>query len=350
MDNKRTGILASMGPTLEEIDDICFALNNGVSNFRIHLGLKTRDYCKYFRNAVKSAEITKKDIEVLLDLPSSRPRIGKFPGCELKKGDIIKVVNERESNDKSTIPLFGIDKIIPFLHINDYVTFRDGRIKFRIIEIEPTSIKMECVSAILPLVQMCSCLFMSESVVFEPYIQEDVEALYKIKNEGLVPNWIALSFASEVEQINKLKCMINQIWPNKPIKTMAKIENRKGIKNLDKLLEVCEGVMVARGDLLLNINPITLPMCQKQIIDMCKNRGKVSVVATEVLDSLADKGIINRAELSDIALAVRQGASAIMLARESGNSQHAKECIQLLNKIIEIESKNITFSQLVELI
>ena len=66
MDNKRTGILASMGPTLEEIDDICFALNNGVSNFRIHLGLKTRDYCKYFRNAVKSAEITKKDIAKLL--------------------------------------------------------------------------------------------------------------------------------------------------------------------------------------------------------------------------------------------------------------------------------------------
>lgn len=347
MNEKDTEMLLSMGPTMQTKEEITRAMKFERVNFRIHLGLKKRNYCQYFSNVREVSKSIGKKVEVLLDLPSSRPRIGNYPGGQLQEGKKYLIIDSESSTDIGVIPIPGINAIKKYLTVSDIISFRDGRIKMEFCSFKEQGLVVKCIFSSIELRAMCSGVF-GNSVCYEPFTEEDIEALQKIHQKGLIPDWVALSFASTREQILATKNLLSKIWSKRTIKIMAKIENIKGLQNLDQILNSVDGIMIARGDLLLHIDPVYLPLIQAHIIRECRKKNIVSVVATEVLDSLADKGICNRAELSDIALAVRQGANAIMLAHESANSIYSEECIELLNKIINVEKKKLSYKEILE--
>lgn len=172
---------------------------------------------------------------------------------------------------------------------------------------------------------------------FKPIDEIDVEYLKKMKDEGMCPNRVAISFAATAEQIEQVRRVLKEIWPGNRIEIICKIESRLGVKNIDILLENSDGIMIARGDLLLCINPFEMPRIQLELAEKCIASGKILIIATEFFERYAETGIVNRAELSDVALAIRQGADSIMLARETGNSKYNFGCVALIGAIIEEE-------------
>lgn len=338
-----TKILATMGPTLQTVQQAEEMIKRGVKQFRIHMGLRTRDFVGYYRNALAGAERMNEKIDVLLDLPSSRPRIDGMDEYTYKVNEYANIYDRDEQveniNNYVNIPLPGFKNMISSIKVGDRVTFRDGHVVFIVESICENSILVKCAKSDKWVKTGSSSCFPDSDIVFSSIDEIDMEYLRKMKDEGMCPDKVAISFASNEEQIEIVRKELFNIWKNNRIKIICKIESRLGLKNIDELLDNSDGIMIARGDLLLCIDPYKLPQIQMELANICKSKKKILIIATEFFERYAESGIVNRAELSDVALAVRQNADSIMLARETGNSCYAYECVEIINQIIENENK-----------
>lgn len=339
-DKVNTEILATMGPTLSEVEQIVDAIQIGVRNFRIHMGVRSRNRYQYFVNAREAERITGEHIEVLIDLPSAKPRVGKFNTMRPIVGEnyCIKAVND--TTDASTIPLKCIDRYSQMLKQGHRIVFSDGKIVFQILSVSNDAVNAKCIKSCSDLYsQISSCVFPDSDIEFDLFDQDDLEILQKMKEAGLKPDWIAISFANSSEKVNLTKDTVSAFWDS-DVRYMAKIEDKKGVSNYADVLSSVDGIMVARGDMLSFVEPYKLPYIQKVLVDATKRAHKTSVVATEMLEQFAHTGAICRPELSDIALAVRQKANAVMLSVESSNCERAMECMRLMHQIVEFEKGN----------
>lgn len=340
-DEMNTEILATMGPTLGLKSQLITAMNLGVSNFRIHMGVRSRDRCQYFLNVREAEKVIGKHVEVLIDLPTAKPRVGIMKSVKPSVGDVYKVIESNCTDKELTIPLIGIKKLLGGLNKGDRVVFADKKIVFRIVKKNDREIFMKCVCANANLVsQISSCVFPDSEVEFDIFDQDDLVVLKRMKKHMLYPDWIAISFASGVQQINAIKEVVGGLWGER-IRYMAKIESKKGLQNIDEIIKNVDGIMVARGDLLSFIEPYALPYIQQSLVNRARKYRKAVVVATEMLEHFSSTGIIHRPELSDIALAIRQGASAVMLSVESANSSRVEECITLVKNLIMYEKEQV---------
>lgn len=337
---KDTKIMATMGPTLSDKESVARMLQSGVKCFRIHMGLRTRDLCGYFKNALDVASILEEKIEVILDLPSSRPRVGNMESFTYVKGDNVVFEDINESRDNSIVPLPTLSLLTEFLKVGDRILFRDGRIIFKILKVNENSIETVCERAVVEMRQLSSCAFPDSQILFDPIVQADMKYLTKMCEMGMEPQWIALSFTSDKKQIQLVREVYNKVWGNNKVKIMAKIESKRGLDNIDEIIEVADGIMIARGDLLLCVEPDELPFIQEKLVRKCKKYNKIVVVATEFFEKHAETGIINRSELSDVYLAAKQKSDYIMLARETGNNPYIDECIKIISKIIKRVNNN----------
>lgn len=334
----KTKIMATAGPTLQTKKDFEKAMEMGVTEYRIHMGLRDRDFYSYFVNIREAEKTTKKKVEVLLDLPSSRPRIGKMQERMITVGEIVRFCDSNLiSGNLEIIPLTNLNVIYLNINIGDRVVFRDGQVVFKVIEKTDMVIKAKCLISNAILKSNCSSNFPDSKIDYQIIEKCDMVALKKMEKEGLIPDWVAISFASTSQQIKEIREVLQSIWVGERIQVMAKIENQEGINNIDELVNSADGIMVARGDLIVNIDPILLPRVQLNLVNKCKKIGKKVVVATQFFERFALSGIVNRSELSDVALAFREGSDSIMLAMESGNSQFNFECMNYINKIIDYE-------------
>lgn len=341
-----TKIMATAGPTMEEVEQIEKAIQAGATHFRINMGLRQRDLHKYFRNIRLAARRIGQEVRVLLDMPTSRPRIGKMQPMELSTGDSVFLVSKKEvsSSETHTIPLEGLSQIIPFLEVGHRILFRDGKVIFIVKEVlNSNTVLVECIKATTVLRQLGSSMFPDSNVTYQPLVSADLAFFEKFVADGLVPDLISLSFASEMKQVQELREVVNSYWKNCEVKIIAKIETKQGLNNFDDILHAADGVMVARGDLLLNVPAYKLPKIQEILVQKTNAAEKISIVATEMFEQFAVNGVVNRAELSDIALAVRQKADILMLSRETGNSNYPIETVDLIRKLIQEEqSPNIS--------
>lgn len=336
-----TEILATMGPTLGNKSQIIRAVETGVSNLRIHMGVRARDRVQYFKEARAAELILGTHIDVLVDLPTSKPRVGKMLSFAPAVGTQYKIKMIDETKEDNVIPLLGIHRIIRKLEIGQKIVFSDGKIVFTVIDISHDEILVECVFSCSKLYsQISSCVFPDCEVEFDLFDQDDIPVLHKMKDSMLRPDWVAVSFASGKKRIEEAKDVIYSIWDSK-VKIMAKIESRKGLENYQEILTCVEGIMVARGDLLSFVQPYMLPNIQQVLMQEAVAASKTTVVATEMLEQYSQSGNISRPELSDIALAVRQRASAVMLSVESSNCERALECINLMKEIVFFEREQI---------
>lgn len=339
---KRTQILATMGPTLQSVEDVVRMIGLGVCQFRIHMGLRTRDFCGYYRNAMRASEQLNQEINILLDLPSTRPRVVNMEEYTFKSGEFAYIVDVAspiyaDENNYKNIPLPNFVSLICYINIGEHIMFRDGHVVFEVKKKFKNKLLVQCIKSDLCIKTGASSCFSESEVIFQPIDQIDISYLKQMRDEGLCPDRVAISFASTVEQVNRIRDVVDEIWPGNKIELICKIESKLGLKNIDALLNCSDGIMVARGDLLLCINAFEMPQIQMKLADKCIKEGKVLIIATEFFERYAESGIVNRAELSDVALAVRQGADSIMLARETGNSDYCYDCVELINAIINKE-------------
>lgn len=338
--NKKTGLMITLGPTLNSIEQIKNAISIGVKGFRLHLGSRERDNYQYFKNIRQAQkECQKTDVKVLLDFPACRPRTTTHlseMNFSIGESVIFKDSSDCQFYKDGTVFLDDLNKYVMYLREGETLEFRGGKIIFSIvsIDIEERSIEAICIKCLSALKKSCVCTFRLSHIHYYPFSEYDFKLINKLVNNGLHPDFVALSFSSSVGQVRNFKKMIHRFWDKENTKCFAKIENNMGMNNIELIANEIDGLFVARSDLRRSYPCIYWWKIQNQIVTVSKQKNILLCIGSEFLSSYSKNAIINRSEIIDLSYACTQKPDWIMLSGETGNSKYPVETINLSQKII----------------
>ncbi len=362
---KRTKIIATIGPASETRKMMESMISAGMNVARLNFSHGNYEHhSKLIANLRAAAKKTGANLALLQDLQGPRIRIGEVvkEGIEVKPGEEIVLVPEDYS-----VPLKSANLFIPIqypqlyrdLEVGHQILIDDALIELKVKSIKNKSIRCTVITG--GIIKSHKGMNFPKSIINCPAITrkdlKDVE--FGVANQV---DYIALSFVKDAKDIINLrrhvfklekKFLKNNIKNlDKPsakgkiggihIRIIAKIERREAVDNLEEIIEAADGIMVARGDLGIEMPLEELPLIQKKIIEMCRKAGKPVIVATQMLDSMIRNPIPTRAEVSDVANAVLDGTDAIMLSGESATGKYPLKAVQYMSKISrEMEKREI---------
>lgn len=334
--DRKTKIIATVGPSLASKEKIHSAINSGVNVFRINFSHGTLEEHKQFIDWARSS---KNQVAIMQDIQGPKIRTGQVnKNTVLQKSQEINLTNkEVESSDE--IIFINYKNLYEDISVNDRVFIDDGQIILKITEKQKNKLKA--------LILIGGELRDNQGVAFPdsklsvPAITEqDIEHL-KFGTEQDV-DFVAVSFVRNSDDIQAVRDIIP-----KDIKIIAKIELKTALENIEEILNVSDGVMVARGDLGVQLPIEKVPFVQKQILDAANRKGKISITATEMLQSMKSSYRPTRAEVTDITNAILEGSDAVMLSAETSIGDHPNRVIEVMSDICkEVDSRNDTSSLL----
>jgi len=336
--------MATIGPTLEKAEDLQRAIQAGAAWFRLPCGYRQRPHVENARAARVAAETCKTSVELLLDLPSSRPRTGAMKELRLNAGDRVvfwdpEVTEAASVNSEATaVPLPGLAELIEKLVPQQRMWFCDGRLNFVVDELRKAEVLTHMVHGSVPLKSSNSLFLPDSPSPFNALTPLDSKLLRALAEAQIRPDWIALSLIASLKDVRDARAEIHQIL-GADVKIMAKFETLAALEVAEEIIEESEGIMVARGDLGLAVGYIRLPEAQERLVELARRAGKATVVATQVLEAFAETGLPQRAELSDLSLIARQRADAVMLGKETVFSPRPIECIRLAREVLTYETR-----------
>jgi len=325
---KKAKIVATLGPSSnDKIEDLIKA---GVDVFR--LNFSHADHKTHKASTKKIREIAKRldsKTAILQDISGPKIRIGEINGLlELKRGDKIRLIKK---NPKSAYDLtLSYPEIIDQVEINEYVFFADGSIRTKVIEKTQDYLVLE--------VKNEGVLSSRKGVNF-PNSNLKISAITEKDEKDLIfgarnaVDIVAISFVNSKEDILKAKEILKNAGATPWV--IAKIETKKAVENLDEILEASDGVMVARGDLGIEVGIEKVPVIQKKIIRRANKLKKPVITATQMLLSMVNSPFPTRAEVSDVANAVMDGTDAVMLSDETTVGKYPIKAVETLTKIIK---------------
>ena len=326
--NRKAKILATLGPSSSDKKTIEELFRAGCDVFRLNFSHGDIEVHRKNYEFIRSLEDKYNHATcVLADLQGPKLRVGLFKNTKenLVKGEkfILDLSSDPGDNKRVNFPHA---EIYEFLTPNSILLVNDGRIRLQVIEQKNDSL----VTEVLNDAEISNNKGVNIPDVILPIdalTNKDKSDLMKALDMGV--DWVALSFVQQAEDINKLKKMIG----NKAL-IMAKIEKPSAVKNIDEIVNAADGIMIARGDLGVEMPTEQVPIAQKNIIRRCRHFGKPVVVATQMLESMIDNLVPTRAEASDVANAIYDGTDAVMLSGESAVGAHPIEVVKTMNNII----------------
>eukprot|EP00563_Minutocellus_polymorphus_P000544 CAMPEP_0181039200 /NCGR_PEP_ID=MMETSP1070-20121207/10339_1 /TAXON_ID=265543 /ORGANISM="Minutocellus polymorphus, Strain NH13" /LENGTH=566 /DNA_ID=CAMNT_0023117029 /DNA_START=108 /DNA_END=1808 /DNA_ORIENTATION=- len=335
---KKTKQLATLGPassTFEMIEKLFLA---GADVFRLNFSHGEHAQKKELLDIIRQVE-AKYDhpIAVLGDLQGPKLRVGTFAnpdGERLQTGQIFRFDLDETPGTNQRV-LLPHPEIIEASEVGHVLLIDDGKVKVQVVATGPGY--LDCEVVVPGQIKDKKGVNTPDSILqiscLTPKDREDLEYML-----GIGVDWVALSFVQRPEDIVEIKRLIMQFNPNNafPPHIMAKIEKPSCFEgdSLNKIVELCDGIMVARGDLGVECAPEDVPILQKIIIDECRSQGKPVVVATQMLESMIESPTPTRAEASDAATAIYDGADAIMLSAESAAGMYPEESVLMQQRII----------------
>ncbi|NRA74100.1 MAG: pyruvate kinase [Rickettsiales bacterium] len=338
---KNTKIVATIGPATESVEKLSELLNNGVNVFRLNFSHASHDYHKkLINNARKAMQITGKNAAILADLQGPKIRIGKFTNDSalLETGAIFKLDLQKNALGNEKRVYFPHPKIIKALHAGNEIYIDDGKIKLKVQQVDDNSVTCKVISG---------GVLKNNKGVNIPNVVLPVDIITKKDKKDLTfilkqkPDWIALSFVQSEKEIYQVKKLIN----NSDIKIIAKIETIPSIeeKTLLKIAKAADAIMIARGDLSVEIGPENIAVAEKKIINVMKKAKKPFVVATQMMESMANAIRPYNAEVVDVSYAVYNNADGVMLSGETTVGKYPAETVNMMRAIINsAESSNET--------
>lgn len=328
---RRTKIVCTIGPASESNEKVQQLLKAGMNVARLNFSHGTHaEHGKRIRTLREEAQKLGIHLGILLDTKGPEIRTGDVPdeGVHLEKGHTL--VLDTDLTTIGSLDRVGItySQLWQEVTPGNHILLDDG-----LIDLEITSIGEEKITTIV----QNGGVLKSKKGVNIPGVSIQLPAITEKDREDIVfgiregVDFIAASFARKAEDILAVRRIIEEEGANVGI--IAKIENREGIENIDEIIEVSNGIMVARGDLGVEIPVEEVPIHQKVIIQKCQEVGKPVIVATQMLDSMIRNPRPTRAEASDVANAILDGTDAIMLSGETAAGQYPVEAVQMMNKI-----------------
>lgn len=338
---KKTKIVCSIGPASNEPDVMEKMVNAGMNVARInfsHATIEEREQaCASVREVRKR---TGMNIAILWDTkgPEFRCGVMENDSIELVPGETIDIVKETVTGTKERFSV-NHPSAIDSLNVGDIILLENAKMKLEVIAKYEDRVTCKVIDGgVLGNRKSMSVPGIKLDI---PFISEEdrKDIIYACEHGG---EFLALSFVSTKEDVLEVKEILRE-YNREDLQIICKIESALGIENLEDILSVSDGVMVARGDLGTEVPSEMVPIYQKQMINTCRRLGKISIVATEMLETMMDNIRPKRAETSDIANAVLDGTDAVMLSGETTVGKHPVETVAAMANICETTEKYASF-------
>jgi pyruvate kinase len=324
-----TKIVATLGPASAESDTIERLFNAGTDVFRLNFSHGTHDEIRALHTAIRHLEEQKnRPMAIMIDLQGPKLRIGTFTNehVDLVEGEQFRLDLLEIPGDTDRVYL-PHPEILAAVTAGTDLLLDDGRVRLRVREVNDDFVDSEVIIG-GPLSNRKGINVPGVVLPLTPLTKKDRTDLNFGLSLGV--DWCALSFVQRPEDVIEARELIG-----KQAAVMVKLEKPAAIDRLDDIVELADAVMVARGDLGVEMPAEDVPVLQKHIISTCREVGKPVVVATQMLDSMVDSLTPTRAEASDVATAVYDGADAVMLSAETAAGRFPVESVAMMNRIIE---------------
>ncbi|MCM1437720.1 MAG: pyruvate kinase [Roseburia sp.] len=340
---KKTKIICTLGPASDSEEVLSKLIDAGMNVARLNFSHGTHEEAAAKIELIKKVREAKKaPIPIMLDTKGPEFRIKTFVKgkVNLKEGDAFTFTTDEVEGDKTrvSVSFAGIcEQMLP----GDKILLNNGLMIFEVVKVEAPNVV--CKVLVGGELSNRKSMFFPDKVLEMEYLSEQDKADMKFGVEHGV-DFIACSFVSKAQDLIDVRNWLRECGDvDDQIELIAKIESRAGVNNLDEIINVCNGVMVARGDLGVEVPFEELPAIQKTIIKKCRIRGKRSITATEMLESMIKQPRPTRAEISDVANAVYDGSSAIMLSGETAAGAYPVEAVRAMAKIAEQAELNTNY-------
>ena len=333
---RRIKIIATLGPASQDRAVVAALFQAGADVFRINMSHASHDAMRERVATIRSIEEELgRPIGILVDLQGPKLRVGEFESGAvlLRKGDAFTLDSDRKPGDQARVYL-PHPEILGSLQIGHRVLIDDGKVLLRVTRVLPG--RAETAVEIAGRISNKKGVSLPDTTIpTSAMTDKDRADLHAALEENI--DWIALSFVQRPEDVVE----VQGIAKGRAL-VMAKIEKPQAIARLDEIIAVSDALMVARGDLGVEMPLEQVPGLQKRITRLARKLGKPVVVATQMLESMITTPVPTRAEVSDVATAVFEGADAVMLSAESASGQYPLEAVATMNRIAEaVESESI---------
>lgn len=341
---KRTKIVATVGPACDSYEKLLELVKAGVNVFRLNFSHGSHeDKAKIIDFIFKINKSEPYNISILADLQGPKLRVGDLEGgaIEINEGDILTFSNEKVVGTKEKIYVS-----YPDLHsdvkVGEKILIDDGKLEVVVKEITKNKEVKVMVTLGGTLLPKKGVNLPDTAISLPSLTEKDLADLDFIMKQKV--DWVALSFVRSPEDIIDLKRRIKSVGHK--AKVIAKIEMPQAITNLRDIIIESDGVMIARGDLGVELPVEEVPLIQKDIIKKCLHRAKPVIVATQMMESMIDRTKPNRSEITDVANAVLEGADAVMLSGETATGKYPRLVVETMTKIImKIESNAYDYNR-----
>jgi len=322
-------IVATLGPASESRETMRALVKAGVDVFRLNFSHGTHDEHRKRYAIIRELERElNRPVSVLQDLQGPKIRIGSLPGGEvtLTPGETVRFALETEANEPGQIPLPHREVFDAIAPGHDFL-IDDGRRRLQVTDCSATTIDARVVYG-GKLTNNKGVNLPNSTLPVSPLTEKDKKDLAFGLDLGV--DWIALSFVQRPADILEARELIGT-----RAGIMAKIEKPAALEVISDIIRLCDSIMVARGDLGVEIPPEEVPGRQKELVRASRLAGKPVIIATQMLDSMMHAPAPTRAEASDIATAIYDGADAVMLSGETAAGQYPVEAVAMMNRIVE---------------
>jgi pyruvate kinase len=343
--NRRTKIVCTLGPSTSSTTIIERLIKTGMNVARLNLSHGSlEEHSRYIKEVRELDDHLKSHTAILIDLPGPKYRVGNMSISFrfLKRGSKVILGTDDASEDDNTIPI-NFNNIYRDVKIGSPILIDDGAIRLKVVDVNNFKVTCKVITGglltsgrgvVLPGVR-------GSEPFLTPQLKEYIE--FALKQH---PDYLALSFVSCPDDIEQVREILKLNGSDIPL--ISKIERKDAVKNFERILSVSDGIMVARGDLGVEIPLKEVPLVQKEVIRKCNIAGKAVITATQMLESMINASRPTRAEVTDVANAIMDGTDAIMLSGETSVGKYPVLAVKMMNDIAEETEKNLPYKKLLD--
>jgi len=342
---RRTKIVCTIGPATGTASVIERLIRSGMNIARLNLSHGTHDvHARYIRTVRRISQRLRMQVAILVDLPGPKYRTGRLKGGQaiLKKGAQLTLTTRDIEGDAAAVPV-NLPNLPQDVKIGDTVLLDDGAMQLRVLGKNGNEVKCRVtVGGVLTERRGLVVPGMRTSGSFiTDALREHIAFAVQQK-----PDYLAISFVSSAEDIFAVMSVLREHNANIPV--ISKIERGQAVRDFDDILSASDGIMVARGDLGVDIPLERVPLVQKELIQKCNRVGKPVITATQMLESMVNAARPTRAEVTDVANAILDGTDATMLSAETSVGKYPVQAVRTMARIAIETEKRLSYAHLID--
>lgn len=340
---RRTKIVCTIGPATSSAAVIEQLIKAGMNVARLNLSHGTyEEHARYIQTVRKLSHRLAIPVAILIDLPGPKYRIGKLRNgrARLNKGAQVILTTRRVKGGGGVIPV-NITTLPQDIKVGNTVLLDDGAMQLKVLERQGTEVR--CKVVVGGILTEKRGLVVPEMHISGPFVTDTVrESIFFAVEQG--PDYLALSFVGNAKDVTNVRAILHKRGAYVPV--IAKIERGTAVDRFDSILLVSDGIMVARGDLGVDIPLERVPLVQKEIIRKCNQAGKPVITATQMMESMVSAPSPTRAEVADVANAIFDGTDAVMLSAETSIGKYPVQAVKMMANIARETEDKLPYDQM----